>query len=103
MCSSIFEITWAGLILNFPFQSPHSEVQTIVSYLRSKFETLLRRPCEDTSKSPGQMLLMGFNGLFEKLQVEGGQLTTALCSLNVPSVWKKIDQLKESNTLTVSF
>lgn len=81
-------------------QSPHSDVQAIVSYLRSKFETLLQRPCEDASKSPGQMLLMGFNGLFEKLQVEGSQLTTALCSLNVPSVWKKIDQLKESNTLT---
>ena len=86
----------------FDFQSPHSEVQTTVSYLRSKFEILLRRPCEDASKSPGQMLLMGFNGLFEKLQVEGSQLTTTLCALNTPSLWKKVDQLREANMLTVS-
>lgn len=72
-----------------------------MAYLKSKFELLLQKPCEDASKSPGQMLLMGFNGLFEKLQVEGSQLTTTLCALNIPPLWKKIDQLKEANMLTV--
>ncbi|KAK6645471.1 hypothetical protein RUM43_001748 [Polyplax serrata] len=81
-------------------KSPHSDVQSTVSFLRMRFEILLQRPCEDAAKSPGQMLLMGFNGLFEKLQVERSQLTSTLCGLVTPPSWKKVDQLLETNMLT---
>ena len=87
-------------------ESPHAVVQNLVANMRVRFETLLSRPADaqelnqDETLTPGQMLLMGFNGLFEKLQMEGNALVTTLSSLEIPLCWKKIDQIREAKEMS---
>lgn len=87
-------------------ESPHAVVQSIVTNMRLRFEALLSRPAEvqdlnqEETLTPGQMLLMGFNGLFEKLQMEGNALVTTLSSLDIPMNWKKIDQIREAKEMS---
>lgn len=50
--------------------------------------------------SPGKMLLMGFNGLFDKLDSEFNNLISILCNLEVPACWRKLDQVKDAKTLS---
>lgn len=86
-------------------ESPHAGIQELVANIRLRFDALLSRPAEirdqdqEESLTPGQMLLMGFNGLFEKLQMEGNALVAALGALNVPTSWKKIDQIREAKEM----
>ncbi|KYQ50767.1 Serine/threonine-protein kinase SMG1 [Trachymyrmex zeteki] len=88
-------------------ESPHAVVQNIVNNIRLRFEALLSRQAEvqdlnqEESLTPGQMLLMGFNGLFEKVQMEGNALVTILSSLDIPMNWKKIDQIREAKEMSV--
>lgn len=81
------------------FQSPHGNVETIIANLRQEFESLLHCPSSE-NLTPGQMLLMGFNGLFDKLQVESHNLITTLLTLETPSCWKKMDQFMEAKALS---
>lgn len=87
-------------------ESPHAVVQNIVANMRLRFEALLSRQAEvqdlnqEETLTPGQMLLMGFNGLFEKLQMEGNALVTTLSSLDIPMNWKKIDQIREAKEMS---
>ncbi|XP_012271718.1 serine/threonine-protein kinase SMG1 isoform X2 [Orussus abietinus] len=86
-------------------ESPHGLVGNLVGNMRRRFENLLSRPAEgqdqgqEESLAPGQMLLMGFNGLFEKLQVEGNALVATLSTLDVPQCWRKIDQVREAKEM----
>lgn len=86
-------------------ESPHSIVQSLVAQMRLRFENLLSRPADaqelhqDETLTPGQMLLMGFNGLFEKLQMEGNTLVTTLSTLDIAPSWKKIDQIREAKEM----
>lgn len=50
--------------------------------------------------SPGKMLLMGFNGLFEKLSQEMHNLIDTVGNLEVPASWKKLDQIKEAKNIS---
>lgn len=52
--------------------------------------------------TPGQMLLMGFNGLFTRLEEEFASLLESVDSLQVPSMWRKVDVIKEAKSLQVS-
>lgn len=105
-------------------QSPHHCAQNMVAEIRKRFELLLLRPADlvtdgiddeaanvnigsavgssDDVLTPGQMLLMGFNGLFEKLQLEGNALIAALDTLDTPHCWKKVDQVWEAKAIAVS-
>ena len=86
-------------------ESPHAIMQTVVDALRRRFEALLSRPADlqeltqEETLTPGQMLLMGFNGLFEKLQMEGNALIGTLSSLDIPATWKNIDQIREAKEM----
>ncbi|XP_076757575.1 serine/threonine-protein kinase Smg1 isoform X3 [Xylocopa sonorina] len=88
--------------------SPHAMIQSVVNNMRLRFEALLSRPAESQSQesnqdealTPGQMLLMGFNGLFEKLQMEGNALIATLSTLDIPPSWRKIDQIKEAKEMS---
>ncbi|KYM96819.1 Serine/threonine-protein kinase SMG1 [Cyphomyrmex costatus] len=88
-------------------ESPHAVVQSIVNNIRLRFEALLSRQAEaqdlnqEESLTPGQMLLMGFNGLFEKVQMEGNALVAILSSLDIPMNWKKMDQIREAKEMSV--
>ncbi|XP_063243710.1 serine/threonine-protein kinase SMG1 isoform X2 [Bacillus rossius redtenbacheri] len=85
--------------------SPHQGCQVVVAGLRSRFNALLQQSTEtkcdshEETLTPGQMLLMGFNGLFEKLHVDGNVLVSTLDSLDTPACWKKIDQVREAKTM----
>lgn len=87
-------------------ESPHAVIQSIVNNMRLRFEALLSRPAEiqepnqDETLTPGQMLLMGFNGLFEKLQMEGNALIATLSTLDIPPSWRKIDQIREAKEMS---
>lgn len=89
-------------------ESPHAIVQTLVDSVRMRFEALLSRPAEskelnqDESLTPGQMLLMGFNGLFEKLQMEGNALVVMLSSLDIAPSWNKIDQIRDAKEMAAT-
>ncbi|KAJ8664855.1 hypothetical protein QAD02_006517 [Eretmocerus hayati] len=82
-------------------ESPNAVMESVVEALRVGFDALLSRPSEmqdlnqDETLTPGQMLLMGFNGLFEKLEMEGNALVASLGSLDVPPSWRKIDQIRD--------
>lgn len=52
--------------------------------------------------TPGQMLFMGFNGLFDNLGLGASNLIQELVGLNMPATWKTIDQLRDAKMLTVS-
>ncbi|KOC68709.1 Serine/threonine-protein kinase SMG1 [Habropoda laboriosa] len=86
--------------------SPHAMIQNVVNNMRIRFEALLSRPAEiqepnqDEALTPGQMLLMGFNGLFEKLQMEGNGLIATLSTLEIPHSWRKIDQIREAKEMS---
>ncbi|CAK9817618.1 Serine/threonine-protein kinase SMG1 [Anthophora quadrimaculata] len=86
--------------------SPHAMIQNVVNNMRIRFEALLSRPAEiqelnqDEALTPGQMLLMGFNGLFEKLQMEGNALIATLSTLEIPHSWRKIDQIREAKEMS---
>lgn len=84
------------------FQSLHSDVQRRVARLRAGLEALLQRPCIDAGQSPGQMLLMGFHGMFDKLAVEGRQMVALLAQVHLKPAWRKLDQVREASTLTVN-
>ncbi|XP_043258587.1 serine/threonine-protein kinase SMG1 isoform X3 [Colletes gigas] len=87
-------------------ESPHAMIQSVVNNMRLRFEALLSRPAEiqepnqDETLTPGQMLLMGFNGLFEKLQMEGNALIATLSTLDIPGAWRKIDQIREAKEMS---
>lgn len=48
------------------------------------------------------MLLMGFNGLFTRLEDEFASLMECMDGLNVQHIWKKVDVVKEAKGLQVS-
>ena len=49
----------------------------------------------------GQMLLMGFNGLFTRLDDEFTNLLEAVDAINVPDIWKKVDAVREARSMQV--
>lgn len=56
---------------------------------------------EATELTPGQMLLMGFNGLFTRLEDEFTDLMESMDSLEVPDVWRKVDAVREGRSMQV--
>lgn len=51
--------------------------------------------------APGQMLLMGFNGLFTRLDDEFHTVLACVDTMSVPDVWKKVDVIREARSLQV--
>ncbi|XP_044735996.1 serine/threonine-protein kinase SMG1 isoform X2 [Chrysoperla carnea] len=84
--------------------SPQANVQSIVAQLRSRYDAMLHSQSDDNGSTdtltPGKMLLMGFNGLFDKLNVESNTLISTFNSLDIPSCWKKVDQYREAKALS---
>lgn len=83
-------------------QSPHENSQHVVQELRAAFEALVHSPEAADTLSPGQMLFMGFNGLFENIALGGNSLIATLSTLQTPVSWKNVDQLREAKALLVS-
>ena len=52
--------------------------------------------------SPGQMLLMGFDGLFTRLDTEFSQLLSCVSAIDIPDAWGKVDAVCQARALQVA-
>lgn len=52
--------------------------------------------------SPGQMLLMGFDGLFTRLDTEFSQLLSCVSAIDIPEAWGKVDAVCQARALQVA-
>ena len=102
-----FGIIYTLCIMNYFsdfIQQTEEDSLLIVRQMRQSFSLLLQGsdldPCALT---PGQMLLMGFNGLFTKLDADFTALLDAMSRLDLPEIWKKVDIVKEARSLQVCF
>ncbi|XP_048245963.1 serine/threonine-protein kinase SMG1-like isoform X1 [Haliotis rufescens] len=79
------------------------ECMTIVRNMQCDFNKLLQGSDHDSGDlTPGQMLLMGFNGLFTRLENEFASMLEAIDSVQVPDVWRKVDVVKEAKSMQLS-
>ena len=78
-----------------------------MKWLQREFSDLLPGEAGSTQSSgmdqltSGQMLLMGFNGLFTRLESDFSELLDSLETLDVPAVWKKVDTVREAKSMQV--
>lgn len=83
-------------------QTDDTQVIGMVGKMRGMLNELLQGPDqESTELTPGQMLLMGFNGLFTRLDHEFMEMLEQLDSASVPDIWKKVDVVREAKALQV--
>ncbi|KAJ8319497.1 hypothetical protein KUTeg_004588 [Tegillarca granosa] len=80
------------------------EMITVVKRMQIQYAELLEgQDPEATELTPGQMLLMGFNGLFTRLEDEFTDLMESMDSLEVPDVWRKVDAVREGRSMQEFF
>ena len=74
----------------------------MVHKMQDHFSRMLQGPNpKSSSLSPGQMLLMGFNGLFTRLEDEFTRLLEAMDAVQIPDTWKKVDAVREAKAMQV--
>ncbi|XP_048758488.2 serine/threonine-protein kinase SMG1-like [Ostrea edulis] len=83
-------------------ENDNLEMMTVVKKMQVQYQEILAGPGEGEEMSPGQMLLMGFNGLFTRLEDEFIGLMDSMDSLQVPEVWKKVDAVREGKAMQLS-
>ncbi|XP_054706809.1 serine/threonine-protein kinase SMG1-like [Uloborus diversus] len=81
-------------------QVGENRVSDTVKKLRNEFESLMQRTEPQISGlNHGQMLLMGFNGLFTKIDSDLEVLLSFLDNLGIPSSWQKLDLYRDTVSL----
>ncbi|XP_078611831.1 serine/threonine-protein kinase SMG1-like isoform X2 [Branchiostoma floridae x Branchiostoma japonicum] len=90
----------------------YNDVLEIVETLRQKYEKLLQPEETETAENglrpvtpnmtSGQMLLVGFNGLFTMAETELSSLLHLLDTLQVPAEWRKVDVVREARGMQAS-
>ncbi|KAH9498432.1 Serine/threonine-protein kinase smg1 [Bulinus truncatus] len=86
-----------------------SEALIDIHKLELEFTELVQN-CSNTNNAKlnadqltsGQMLLIGFNGLFTRLEADFAELLDSVESLEVPTVWKKVDTVREAKSMQLS-
>ena len=74
----------------------------VVQRMRISYLSILKAgEKSDCAMSPGQMLLVVFDGLFERVGTELRQLVELVRNAQQPQIWKKIDVIKEAKQLQV--
>ncbi|CAL1541344.1 unnamed protein product [Lymnaea stagnalis] len=101
------EIMHRNAIMGIEDKKP--EVYMEIKRLQQEFMNLLQKGCNSSSVkqysdqlTSGQMLLMGFNGLFTRLEADFAELLDSMESLEVPAVWKKVDTVREAKSMQLS-
>ena len=82
------------------------EPVTTAKTLRARFSRLLQGEQvnnEAMNMTSGQMLLMGFNGLFTRLEADFSTMMDAITNLHHPDAWRKVDIVREGKGLQVYF
>lgn len=82
-------------------ENDNLEMMAVVKRMQTQYQEILAGSGEG-DMSPGQMLLMGFNGLFTRLEDEFTGLMEAMDSLKVPEVWRKVDAVREGKAMQLS-
>lgn len=95
-------ITRDNCFLIFIFQSPNESCQSVVQEIRTKFAELIKKP-DNMVLSQGEMLLIGFNGLFEDVSLANENFIKMTSKLKVSTAWKTVDQIREAKSLLVSY
>ncbi|XP_064619648.1 serine/threonine-protein kinase SMG1-like isoform X2 [Lineus longissimus] len=81
----------------------NGEVLSHVKRMRQSFNELLQSSNMETSElTPGQMLLMVFNGLFTQLDNDFTDMLEMIDSVKVPDIWRKVDMVREAKGLQIS-
>ena len=71
--------------------------------MQLQYQELLQGRDSDSSElTPGQMLLMGFDGLFTRLEDEFTDLMETIDNLKMPDVWRKVEAVREGKSMQVS-
>ncbi|KAK3583612.1 hypothetical protein CHS0354_039435 [Potamilus streckersoni] len=81
----------------------NSEIMSLVRKMQAAFAELVEGQSQDSSDmTPGQMLLMGFNGLFARLESEFTELMDSMDFIQVPDAWRKVDLVREAKSMQLS-
>lgn len=83
-------------------ESVHATSMDDAKILRLRLEQL-RVQFETNTKTMGSDLFLSFIKLFDVVDEKHSHLVTLMGELNMPVEWKKIDQVKDSRDLAVSF
>lgn len=70
--------------------------------VRTKFTELIKKS-ENLILSQGEMLLIGFNGLFEDVSLANENFIKMTSKLKISTAWKTVDQIREAKSLLVRF
>ncbi|XP_050541278.1 serine/threonine-protein kinase SMG1 [Daktulosphaira vitifoliae] len=79
-------------------KSPNDSCQIIVQDIRNKFFELIKKH-DNIVLTQGEMLLIGFYGLFEDVILANENVIKAKSKLKIPTAWKTVDQIREAKSL----
>ncbi|VVC40721.1 Hypothetical protein CINCED_3A013789 [Cinara cedri] len=79
-------------------KSPNEDCQTVVQEIRKQFSEIIKKP-DNMILSEGEMLLIGFNGLFEDVSLANENFIKMSSKLKVSTAWKTVDQIREAKSL----
>ncbi|CAH1985466.1 unnamed protein product [Acanthoscelides obtectus] len=85
------------VLMQMDVNTAYEYVLERTAFAKKRFQMLI--PNQNESLTQGQMLLMGFNGLFDKLNQEINNLVATLGDLEIPKSWKKLDHVKEAKSI----
>jgi len=68
-----------------------------------RFEQLYEANVDSSAMTPGQMLLMGFAGMFSRLDSDFAALLEAVSAVQTLDMYKKADLVREAAMLQVSY
>ncbi|XP_059145931.1 serine/threonine-protein kinase SMG1-like [Physella acuta] len=100
------ELMHRNAIMGLEDEKP--EVLMEIKRIQQDFMDLIQNGSSPASKlssdqlTSAQMLLMGFNGLFTRLESDFAELLDSMETLEVTSVWKKVDTVREAKSLQLS-
>lgn len=70
--------------------------------MKPRFERIYQPTDSDQLElTPGQMLLMGFAGMFSRLDTDFASLLGAMTTIKVNESWRKVETIKEAIRLKV--
>ncbi|KAF5305594.1 hypothetical protein FQR65_LT07674, partial [Abscondita terminalis] len=85
------------IVMEMDINPSYNFILESVNQLKARFAALVHNQTEPLSQ--GKMLLMGFNGLFDKLNIECQNCINKLSLLEIPLCWRKVDQVKQARSL----
>ncbi|KAK4876755.1 hypothetical protein RN001_009261 [Aquatica leii] len=85
------------IVMEMDINPSYNFIMESVNQLKARFAVLIHNQSEHLSQ--GKMLLMGFNGLFDKLNIECQNCINKLSLLEIPLCWRKVDQVKQARSL----